>query len=267
MEKFFKTNLKRWNELAKIHVESEYYDLEGFRAGRSSLRSIELEELGDVSGKSLLHLQCQFGLDTLSWARLGAVVTGVDFSDKAIKLAKALSKQLNIPAKFICSNVYDLPKVLGGHFDIVFTSYGVLCWLHDIEKWAEVVSMYLEKGGTFFIAEFHPFAWVFDWDELLELKVRHSYFHTTEPYYFEREGTYADAKAYVKNKAYYQWQHSLSDIINALIKAGLRIERIKEYPYSVDRLFPFMKRCEDGYWRFTDKDNNIPLMFSIKATK
>jgi ubiquinone/menaquinone biosynthesis C-methylase UbiE len=267
MERFFKTNLKRWNELAKVHFESEYYDLEGFRAGRSSLHSIEFEELGEVSGKSLLHLQCQFGLDALSWARLGAVVTGVDFSDKAIKLAKTLSKQLNIPAKFVCSNIYDLPKVLEGHFDIVFTSYGALCWLPDIEKWAEIVSRYLEKGGTFFIAEFHPFVWVFDWDEQIELKVRHTYFHTGEPYYFEREASYADAKAYVENRAYYQWQHSLSDIANALIKAGLRTEEIKEYPYSIDRLFPFMKKCEDGYWRFTNKDYDIPLMFSIKATK
>ena len=267
MEKFFKANLKRWNELAEIHFESEYYDLEGFRAGRSSLHSIELEELGDVSGRSLLHLQCQFGLDTLSWARLGAVVTGVDFSDKAIKLAKTLSKQLNIPAKFVCSNLYDLPKVLKGGFDIVFASYGVLCWLPDVGRWAEIVSKYLEKGGIFFVVEFHPFAWVFDCDDPTELKVRISYFHTSEPYYFEREASYADAKADVKNKAYYEWQHSFSDIINALNKAGIRIEKVKEYPYSVDKLFPFMKKCEDGYWRFTDKDYNIPLMFSIKATK
>jgi len=267
MEGFFRTNLKRWNELAKIHAESDYYDLEGFKAGKSSLHSIELEELGDVSGRSLLHLQCQFGLDTLSWARLGATVTGVDFSDKAIELARALSKQLGIPAKFVCSNIYDLPRVLKGYFDIVFTSYGVLCWLPDIDKWAEIVSKFLEKGGTFLVIEFHPFVWVFDWDEQKELKVKQSYFHADEPYYFKREGSYAVAGAYVENKEYYEWQHSFSDIMNALIGAGLRIESIKEYPYAIDRLFPFMKRCKDGYFRFTNKDYNIPLMFSIKATK
>jgi len=179
-----------------------------------------------------------------------------------------LSEQLKISAKFICSNIYDLPKVLKGSFEIVFTSYGVLCWLPDIDRWAEIVSKYLEKGGTFFIAEFHPFVWVFlDYNDPTELKVKHSYFHTSEPTYFEAGGTYADAEADVTNKAYYEWQHSFSDIINALIKAGLRIENIKEYSYSVDRLFPFMELCEDGYWRFTNKDYNIPLMFSIKATK
>jgi 2-polyprenyl-3-methyl-5-hydroxy-6-metoxy-1,4-benzoquinol methylase len=157
MEKYYEVNRKRWNELVDIHVKSDEYDLEGFIAGKNSLHSIELEALGDVSGKSLLHLQCHFGLDTLSWGRLGARVTGVDFSETAIELARSLAARIGVDAEFICSNVYDFPKHLDGKFDVVFTSYGALCWLHDMEAWAEIVSRYLRPGGTFFMAEFHPF--------------------------------------------------------------------------------------------------------------
>ncbi|MFW9973572.1 MAG: class I SAM-dependent methyltransferase, partial [Candidatus Odinarchaeota archaeon] len=135
--KFFETNLKRWNELVELNAKSRLYDLEGFKSGNSSLLRIELEELGNVMGKSLLHLQCHFGMDTLSWARLGAYVTGVDFSDKAINLARDLSKELNIPARFIQANLYDIPNILHEQFDIVFTSYGTICWLPNLAKWAQ----------------------------------------------------------------------------------------------------------------------------------
>ena len=128
MDEYIKGNRDLWNELTPIHAQSEFYDMEGFKNGRSSmLYPIELEEMGDVSGKSLLHLQCHFGMDTLSWARLGAVVTGVDFSDKSIELARSLSEELGIEADFVCCDIYDLPENLKGEFDIVYTSGGVLC--------------------------------------------------------------------------------------------------------------------------------------------
>lgn len=266
MKDHFGTNLKRWNELVEINASSDMYDLEGFMAGKSSLRSIELGDLGDVSGKSLLHLMCHFGLDTLSWARLGAEVTGVDFSDKAIELARALSERLEIPARFVCSNVYDLPDVLDGEFDIVFTSYGVLCWLDDIDGWADVVSRHLKKGGTFYIVEIHPFTWVFEDDEEKGLAVKYPYFHREEPDFFESDGTYADRDAKVENKAQYEWQHTLGDVVNALIKAGLRIEQVKEYPYSNFSNFSIMEKSEDGYYRFSN-DYELPMLFSIRATK
>ena len=140
MEEYLKKNLDMWNDWAPLHAESEFYDVEGFKNGRNSLDSIELEEVGDVTGKSLLHLQCHFGMDTLSWARLGARVTGVDFSDKAIDIARSLSTELGIEADFICSSVYDLRKNLDGKFDIVYTSAGVLCWLPDLKQWAEIIN-------------------------------------------------------------------------------------------------------------------------------
>jgi 2-polyprenyl-3-methyl-5-hydroxy-6-metoxy-1,4-benzoquinol methylase len=172
VNEYIKYNENLWNHWTDLHAKSEWYDLEGFKAGRLSLGDIEREVLGDVAGKSLLHLQCHFGLDTLSWARLGARVTGVDFSEKAISLARALGSELEIPATFVRSNIYDLPDNLSGQFDIVFTSYGVLWWLPDIKEWAKVVAHFLRPGGTFLLVEFHPLASVFDPEHRAELKVK-----------------------------------------------------------------------------------------------
>jgi SAM-dependent methyltransferase len=187
-------NKRRWNELVDIHAKSDEYDLDGFIAGKNSLHSIELDALGDVSGKSLLHFQCHFGLDTLSWGRLGARVTGVDFSDTAIELARSLAARVGVDAEFINCNVYDLPENLDGEFDIVFTSFGALCWLHDMEGWAGIISRYLKPGGTFFMAEFHPFMWVFDYEFPSELKVKYRYWQGEKPDYYEAEGSYADER-------------------------------------------------------------------------
>ncbi|MCZ7544594.1 MAG: class I SAM-dependent methyltransferase [Anaerolineae bacterium] len=153
---YMESNRALWDEWTGIHAKSAFYDLEGFKAGRLSLDRVAREGLGDVTGKRLLHLQCHFGMDTLSWARLGAEVTGVDFSEKAIALARALSAELSIPARFVCANIYDLPAALDGAFDIVFTSGGVLYWLPDLVRWAEIVAHYLRPGGTFFLADSHP---------------------------------------------------------------------------------------------------------------
>lgn len=265
MDEHIKANREMWNKWAPLHAGSEFYDVEGFKNGRCTLKSIELEELGDVSGKSLLHLQCHFGLDTLSWARLRAKVTGVDFSDKAITLARSLSRELEIEADFICSNIYDLPKNLDGEFDIVFTSYGVLCWLPDLQRWAEVISHFLKPGGTFYIVEGHPLMTIFDNSEdATELKVTQPYFHTAEPMKWEGTGSYAGIQE-DKLHTSYEWTHSLGNILNALIRAGLRIEFLHEFPVASYPGFPFTEQDKAGWWRV--KGNNIPLTFSLKATK
>ena len=265
MKKYYGTNLRRWNELVGIHARSGEYDLEGFLAGKSSLHSLELEALGDVRGRSLLHLQCHFGLDTLSWARLGAIVTGVDFSDTAIELARSIAERIGGEAEFLCCNVYDLPERLEGEFDIVYTTYGVLTWLHDMEGWARVVSRYLRPGGTFFLAEFHPFMWVFDDDDASGLSVRDSYWQGEEPDYYEADGSYADPEAKLENRGSYEWAHPMSEVVNALTGAGLIIQRLDEYPFSVDVcLMAFMERGEDGYSRLPGYP--LPLLSSIKAT-
>jgi SAM-dependent methyltransferase len=267
MKKYLKNNLAHWNELAPINVKSDSYNLSGFKKGKSSLKPIEIEEVGNVSGKKLLHLQCHFGMDSMSWARQGAKVVGVDFSPKAIELAKAISKELKIDCRFICCNIYDLPNFLKEKFDIVFTSYGVLCWLPDLKKWGKLISHFLKPGGSFHLLETHPFNYVFDNErETKKLIVKFSYFHSPQPMKWENETAYADPKVKVK-KPSYEWTHSLGDIINALIQAGLKIEYLHEFPFCFHDHYSFMHKGKDGYWRLKGKKETIPLMFSLKATK
>ncbi len=268
LEDYLEANRQYFNSLTPIHQKSDFYDVEGFKAGKTTLTPIELKELGDVSGRSLLHLQCHFGLDTMSWARLGAQVTGTDFSDRAIDLAHSLSLETVIPANFVCCNIYDLPDHLGEQFDIVFTSQGVVSWLPDLDRWAEVVSHFLRPGGTFYMLELHPFAMVFDaLAGSTELKAQTLYFHPPEPARFLAEGTYADSDARIAPRPIYEWTHSMSAILNALTCAGLRIEYLHEFPYCFYQHFSGMARGEDGWWRLTACDGMIPLMFSLKATK
>jgi len=267
MKKYYEANRRRWNELVDIHVNTSRYDVIGFIEGKCSLKKPELDALPNVRGMTLLHLQCHFGLDTLSWARLGAEVTGVDFSDTAILKAQKLAQALNINATFVCSNIYDLPERLIGSFDVVFTSYGVLNWLHDLKKWAKIIEYYLKPGGVFFISEFHPFAWVFDDGHSSELKLKYSYWYSETPEYYTPLGSYADRNAVVENRGSYEWAHPISEVLNSLIDTGLTILEIKEYQYCVDPLFPFMENDDEGYYHFINKNYSIPLMFSVKAKK
>ncbi|WNZ58090.1 class I SAM-dependent methyltransferase [Microbulbifer sp. MKSA007] len=144
---FFEINRHSWDSRTRIHVKSEFYNIDGFLSGKSTLNEFELSDIGNVSGKSLLHLQCHFGLDTLSWARLGAKVTGVDISSVAITEAQALSDRSGLHGEFICNDIYSFGESNNKEFDIVFTSYGALCWLPDIERWASVVAQCLKPGG------------------------------------------------------------------------------------------------------------------------
>lgn len=262
MKDYSKINKKWWNDVTSIHSRSKLYDLPGFKKGKSSLFCIEKEELGDVKGKSLLHLMCHFGIDTLSWAREGAQVTGVDLSDKSINLAKKISKEIKVPAKFICSDLYELPKVLDKKFDIVFTSYGVLCWISNIRRWARIINHFLKAGGTFYITELHPFANILSCD----FKIYYKYFDKG-PYIDDSSGTYTDWGAKVKGFTY-EWSYTLSDVINVLIKEGLKIEYVHEFPYSMyDQFSGFMERNEKGQYVLKNKKVQIPLLFSLKATK
>lgn len=262
MKDYSKINKKWWNDVAPIHLKSKLYNLESFKKGKSSLFSIEKEEMGSVRGKSLLHLMCHLGMDTLSWARAGAIVTGVDFSDQSIKLAKKLSKDIKIPANFLCSDIYNLPKVLHKKFDIVFTSYGVLCWLKDLKKWAKIINHFLRPGGTFYIAEIHPFTNILSYD----FKLFYKYFKKG-PYIDDSSGTYSDWGADVKGETF-EWSYTISDVINALIEKGFKIEYIHEFPFTIYDQFPgFMEKNKKGQYVLKNKKIQIPLLFSIKAIK
>jgi SAM-dependent methyltransferase len=267
MDRYLASNRTLWNAWTDLHVKSAYYDVAGFKAGKSSLKGIELAELGDVAGKALLHLQCHFGMDTLSWARRGAEVTGVDFSDQAIAMARALAKEINQPARFVQSELSRLPDVLEEQFDIVYTSYGVLFWLPDLRRWAEVIAHFLKPGGAFYIVEYHPFAAVFENENAGDLEVTYPYFHGPQPLEFETNGSYADRMADFHFPEY-GWDHPLSEIINALLDAGLHLTFLHEFPYCGEQRFPFMVRGEDGWWRMAGQnDGMIPLLFSLQARK
>jgi len=264
-----RANVALWNEWAMIHERSAAYDVPGLIQGKSSLHALELEEVGVVSGRSLLHLQCHIGLDTLSWARLGATVTGVDYSPSAISIASRVSAEANIPAEFICCNLYELYAQLNRQFDIVFTSYGVLMWLPDLKKWAGVISRYLRPGGFFYMIELHPFAAVFDADNPdAELRVRDAYFRPGEPVRLEGQGTYAEPLAQVKQTEHYEWTHTLGEVVSALAGVGLEIEFLHEFPYCVEGMLTnLMERSDDGWFRLKNHDQYIPLMYSIRAGK
>lgn len=265
MDKHIRTNLARWDELVGVHTHArDTYDLDAFRAGRSTLRQIELEEVGDVRGKRLLHLQCHFGMDTISWARQGAAAVGVDFSAEAIGLARELDAELGAGAEFVCSDVCDLPGKLEGAFDIVFTSYGVLCWLPDLAAWGKVISHFLKPGGLFYIIDGHPVGDMLG-DQNVQLVVSQSYFDIG-PIEETEDGSYADRSAVIKNKTSYEWQHSLSDIVNALARSGLRVEFLHEFPFSMFQRLPSMVKGEDGWWRVPGRDD-VPFLFSLKASK
>jgi SAM-dependent methyltransferase len=259
-----------WDAWTTIHETSEFYDLERFKAGGIRLSAEEIEEIGPVDGRDLLHLQCHFGIDTLSWARLGARVTGADFSQAAIDLARSLADELGFPeARFVRSDLYDLPSALDGDFDVVYTSRGVLGWLPDIRRWAEVVAHFVRPGGTFYIAEIHPIAQAFENEgvEPGELRLAYPYWEHANPLTFPVKGSYADPTAEVGVEREHGWDHGLGEIVTALIDAGLRIERLREYPYCEWKL-DFLVQGPDERWVMpAGVAGEMPLFFSIKATK
>ena len=269
MNEYIQANRRHWDELVPIHERSEYYDVASFKAGACKLKPLELAELGDkVRTKTLLHLQCHFGLDTLSWARRGAIVTGVDFSPQAIEAARALAAECGIEGRFVLSDAYSLPENLDGQFDIVFTSYGALCWLPDLSRWAGVVSHFLAPGGAFYAVEFHAMAGTLEWGEQVsDLDIRYPYFPTSEPLFFEDDGSYADRQAKLQNRATYSWPHPPSEVVTTLADAGLRIEFLHEFPYSIEKFFPSMEKRPDGQYQLTRHSESIPIMYSIMATK
>ena len=264
MNRRLQVNRTNWNERTPVHAASDFYDVEGFKAGRVTLKDLERREVGDVVGKTLLHLQCHFGMDTMSWARLGAKPTGVDFSDTAIDLARTLNDELDLNVRFIRSNIYDLPDLLDEQFDIVFTSYGVLCWLPDLDKWARVIGNHLKPGGVFYIAEFHPIMATFEQSESGDIRSAWSYFENE--FFFEGYGhSYAGTDLIASPN--YEWGHSLAEIVTALIDAGLVLEFLHEFPFTCYQAFPAMVRGNDGWWRFPEHNDSIPQLFSIRATK
>jgi SAM-dependent methyltransferase len=268
-ETWLEGNRELWDAWTGIHEGSTFYDLDGFRRGGIRLRDYEIAEIGPVEGKDLLHVQCHFGIDTLSWARLGARVTGADFSERAVELARSVAAEIGLDARFVLSNVYDLPANLDGDFDVVYTSCGVLGWLPDVRGWARVVAHFVRPGGIFYITEIHPVLEAFETEGVApgELRLTYPYWEHVEPLTFEVHGSYADPTADVHDKTEYGWNHGLGEIVTALAEAGLRIESLREYPF-VRWPLDALVEAPDGTYRLPGElDGRLPLFFSIKASK
>ncbi len=255
-------NTTFWNARAAVHPQTEFYNLSAFMQGWSSLQPIELELLGDVKGKSILHLQCHFGQDSLSLARMGATVTGVDISDEAIRTAAQLNETLALDATFVCCDVYDTPTHVTQQFDIVYTSYGVLGWLPDMQQWASVVQKMLKPGGKLVLVEFHPVVWIFDNDFT---KVEYPYFKRDAIIETET-GTYADEEANI-NLQSVSWNHGLAEVIGALLHNGLQLSEFLEYDYAPYNCFSNTVEIQPGRYRIAPMEDKIPMTYAVVATK
>lgn len=256
------TNRDAWNKRVAAHLTSEFYDLEGWKAGKTSLNDIELELLGDVAGKSILHLQCHFGQDSLSLARMGANVVGVDLSDTAIAAARKLNEELGLNAEFVESDVLELIGKLDRQFDIVFTSYGTIGWLPDLSQWAATIAHYLKPGGKLVFVEFHPVVWMFD--NAFE-KIEYSYFQDSA-IIETTTGTYADRDAGFE-KTEMSWNHGLAEVFHALENHRLILKRFDEFNYSPYNCFSGMKELGERKFIIEKHGSKLPLVYSLVATK
>lgn len=259
---YIEKNRLAWNRKTGFHIDSEFYDNHSFLNGKSTLKDIELKLLGDVKEKSILHLQCHFGQDSISLARMGAQVTGVDLSDKAIEHARVFAAQTNGNAQFICCNLYDLPQHLDKTFDIVFTSYGTIGWLPDLNGWAALIAKYLKPGGRFVFAEFHPVVWAFDND--FEA-ITYRYFKT-DPIVETESGTYADKNAELVTESI-TWNHAIGEVLTALLSNGLELNSFEEFDYSPYNCFNNTVEEEPGKFRVKKFGNKIPMIYALSATK
>lgn len=266
---YLDSNRMLWNAWTRSDLHSDHHQaVATFRAGGLTLRSIEREALGDVREHTLLHLQCNMGSDTLSWARLGATVTGVDISDAAVEQARVLAAETGLAARFLQSDIYALPDVLDEQFDIIIASYGALCWLPDLTRWAEIVAKYLRPGGTFLLVDMHPCSMTLDAVSAdgLALRVNGSYFHTEMPRAEAVRGQ-PDEVAPDAPDTVYIWHYSVGEVVTALAQAGLRIARLAEYPLAHYQQFPCLVRGDDGWWRWPSPENTLPMLFAVTAIR
>lgn len=273
MDEFFRSNERKWNELAEINYRSASsdYRVDAFLNGPEGARDLhktELEELGSVKDLDILHLQCHFGMDTLLLARKGArSVTGLDFSPVAIRQARELAQKAGIEARFVEGNLYDAPKLIDGTFDLVYVTWGTICWLPDIEGWARVVAHFVRPGGRFYFLDQHPVSLSFDDLAPEPHPPVYDYFHKPEPIAFDGTDAYADESAVLETKRSYEWTHPVGEVVTALIDAGLGIEYLHEFDTIAWKALAYMEPCEGGLYRLPQGMPRVPLSYSISARK
>lgn len=262
-KEYFDANQRLWDAKTRIHLTSAFYDMKNFMSTRNSLNQLETELLGDVKGQTILHSQCHFGQDTLSLQAKGAQCTGFDFSSVAIAEAKKLNQKLGLEAHFIESNIYELDQNLQEKFDIVFTSYGVITWLPDLDRWAYQLASRLKEGGRFIMVEFHPTLYLFDWNTS---QVAYTYFNNQIPTREVEQGTYADREAELELEEFF-WQHPISQVLQSLMDHGIKIVSFRESNYSPYNLFNESASKEKGRYEFKVNGIAIPCVFAIEGVK
>ena len=261
-DQYIEINRSSWNDRVAVHLASDFYDQQGFLQGKQTLNEIELDLLGDVTGKKILHLQCHFGQDSISLARMGACVTGVDLSEQAIAVARDLAQQTGQDAQFVCCDLYTLPQHLDEQFDMVFTSYGTIGWLPDMDRWAALIHRYLKPGGAFVFAEFHPVVWMFD-DAFS--KVAYDYFNYSA-IVETSDSTYADPGKEMSLSTV-NWNHDLGEVLTSLLQNGLRLEVFREYDYSPYPCFQNVWEFAPGRYRIAHLEKAIPMVYALRAVK
>ena len=274
-EKYFADNLKSWDAVAHLHAQgsgAEFYRIKEFLQGECKLGPWELEEVGDVAGKSLLHLQCHIGTDTLSWSRHGAQVTGLDFSAAAVAEAERFARLLNIEdARFVVSSVREAESALSGEqFDIVYTGRGAICWLPDLDEWAGICAQLVRPNGILYMEETHP---TLDLMEVIEIdgkqviQPKYDPFRT-DPVSEEYEGSYADRNAKTGVQTNHCWEHGLGEILNALVNHGFEIELLNERPWAFFEPWENMfTPARNNYWKLKDDFVTLPLSYTLRARK
>jgi SAM-dependent methyltransferase len=270
----FAVNKARWDEVVPIHVASTDYQVRPFLAGQETLLPIEAREIGDIRGKSVVHLQCHFGLDTLNLTRRGAHVTGLDFSPQAVAAARDLAARAGLEARFVEGNLYDAPQIIAERFDLAYVTWGAINWLPDIRAWAKVVAAMLKPGGELYLLEAHPFA--FALDQLGEDKQqRHAaplvptydYFQPGRPLIFESDITYTGDATKVANTKTHEFLHAISDILTGLLDSGLTLTYFAEHDSIAWSMWPKMVEGPDRMYRLPEGAPNLPLSFSLRARK
>ncbi|UUX50119.1 class I SAM-dependent methyltransferase [Nisaea acidiphila] len=273
MDRFLEANRRKWNELAEVNFSSSNsdYDVGSFIEapdGIEGLHKTEREELGSVEGLDILHLQCHFGKDTIRLKRSGArSATGLDFSPVAIENARALAGATGTDVTFVQGNLYDAPKLIDGKFDLVYVTWGTICWLPDIEEWARIVAHFLKPGGRFYFLDQHPVALSFDDLAPAPHAPVYDYFHKPEPITFDGSEAYADETAVLKTERSYEWTHPVGEVVTALIEAGLGIEYLHEFDTVAWKAFAYLVPCEGGLFRLPEGMPRLPLSYSISARK
>ena len=258
-------NRANWDDRTPVHLASRAYDVEGWLRERRGPRRREAEALGDVSGLRLVHLQCHIGLDALAWARAGAVVTGLDFSPAACAAARDLAARAGLPAAFVCADVHAAADVLGaGRFDVVYVSLGALCWLPNIAAWAEQVAALLAPGGRLFLHDGHPVLHALAEDRP---ELTCSYFEEAEPLAEDAATTYTDGGPLVHTR-FYEWNHGVAEIVSALLRRGLRLERLEEHDWTTWPALPWLVRGrEAGEWTTPPGRPRLPLSMTLIARR